>query len=154
MSHQFNKLDNIEQRLAAPDQSVAILRELARRSEAAGFGQQAEFIDAALEALAEPYAGLFHVSSEDWQERVRHLAMVGAPESAVLALMPQGATYSAGRMTDGTIIAQVVLGSDAGDHSRNARWLAMAWLAALLRAVAQVIEICSGPAAHGQTGGQ
>jgi hypothetical protein len=65
------------------------------------------------------------------------LADSGAYESAVLALLPPTAVFSGGRLVDGRFVAQVVLPSGAGAHSREARSLAMAWLAALLRALAR-----------------
>lgn len=70
------------------------------------------------------------------------LADSGAYESAALALMPANAIFSGGRLAEGRYIAQVTLPSGAGAHSRNARSLAMAWLAALLRALArEMIEV-------------
>ncbi len=65
------------------------------------------------------------------------LADSGAYESAALALIPPAAAFSGGRLEDGRFSAQIVLPSGAGAHSREAKSLAMAWLAALLRAVAR-----------------
>jgi hypothetical protein len=65
------------------------------------------------------------------------LADSGAYESAALALIPPRSVYSGGRLVDGRYVAQIVLPSGAGAHSREARSLAMAWLAALLRALAR-----------------
>jgi len=65
------------------------------------------------------------------------LADSGAYESAALALLPPKAVFSGGRLLDGRYVAQVELPSGAGAHSREANSLAMAWLAALLRALAR-----------------
>ncbi|MEO0030820.1 MAG: hypothetical protein RIS94_578 [Pseudomonadota bacterium] len=67
------------------------------------------------------------------------LADSGAFESAALALLPTRASFTGGRLADGTFVAQVILPSGAGAHSRAGRSLAMAWLAALLRALAREI---------------
>jgi len=69
--------------------------------------------------------------------RAARFASCGAFESSVLALVPHSATVTGGRLASGTAIAQVVLSSRAGAHSRRADSLAMAWLAALLRACDQ-----------------
>jgi hypothetical protein len=87
---------------------------------------------------------LFAEPWDDMFSRALAHAMGGANESAALALMPSTATFTGGRLADGAVIAQVVLGATAAAHSREARWLAMAWLAALLRAVASQIEANSG----------
>lgn len=65
------------------------------------------------------------------------LVDTGAFESAAIALIPRTATFNGCRMKDGTFVAQVILDGSAGAHSRNARSLSMAWLAALLRAFAR-----------------
>ncbi|MBB3862254.1 hypothetical protein GGQ88_003552 [Novosphingobium hassiacum] len=65
------------------------------------------------------------------------LVEVGAFESAAIALIPRSAIFTGGRLKDGSFVAQVVPEGSAGAHSRDARSLAMAWLAALLRAVAR-----------------
>lgn len=92
-------------------------------------------------ALIRPaFRRLFPDPVNDMLSRAQGHAMAGAYESAVLALMPNSATFTGGRMGDGSVIAQVVLGADAAAHSREARWLAMAWLAALLRATAVLLE--------------
>lgn len=67
------------------------------------------------------------------------LADSGAYESAALAMMPCDAVYSGGRLADGMHTAQVVLPGGAAAHSRAARSQAMAWLAALLRALAHAM---------------
>jgi len=84
-------------------------------------------------AISGPKPETWHVESL----HVRLLADAGAYESAVLGLFPHDATFTGGRMADGSYTAQVILPSQAGAHSRNAKSLAMAWLAALLRAVAR-----------------
>ncbi len=74
-------------------------------------------------------------------QNVTRFADVGAFESAAIALIPQSAIYTGGRLKDGTFVAQVILDGGTGAHSRNARSLAMAWVAALLRALArQAVE--------------
>lgn len=65
------------------------------------------------------------------------LADSGAFESAAVALIPRNAIFTGGRMKDGSFVAQVIPEGSAGAHSRNARSLAMAWMAALLRALAR-----------------
>lgn len=74
------------------------------------------------------------------------LADSGAFESAAVAMMPPNAIYTGGCLHRGEFIAQVVLESGAGAHSRTAKSLAMAWLAALLRATArEMIEAHAAP---------
>ncbi len=83
----------------------------------------------------------------DPDRTVAQFADAGAFESAAIALIPQSAFYTGGRMKDGTFAAQVVPEGGTGAHSRNARSLAMAWLAALLRALArQCVEARSASA--------
>ena len=67
------------------------------------------------------------------------LADSGAYESAAIALIPSDATFTGGRLADGSFVAQVILANGVGSHSRTARSLSMAWLAALLRANARAI---------------
>jgi len=57
--------------------------------------------------------------------------------SAVLALMPDRATFTGTRLDDGSVIGQVALGGLTGAHPRTGRVLAMGWLAALLRTLAR-----------------
>lgn len=123
-------------------QSEALLA-LARTCEAAGFGQQAGCIVNAGTLIAPSFRELFTDPLNDMLARAQGYAMAGAYESAVLAMMPNAATFTGGRLPDGTVIAQVVIGPEAAAHSRDARWLAMAWLAALLRAVAMQIDLNS-----------
>lgn len=76
------------------------------------------------------------------------LADSGAFESAAIALIPRTAIYTGGRMKDGSFVAQVIPENSAGAHSRHARSLAMAWLAALLRALARQSAEAKGAVAH------
>lgn len=69
--------------------------------------------------------------------KVELLVEAAAFESAAVAMIPHNAIYSGGRMKDGSFVAQVIPDASAGAHSRHARSLAMAWLAALLRAMAR-----------------
>lgn len=77
---------------------------------------------------------LAHVGDAD---RAAQLASGGAFESAVLSLIPESATVTGGRLANGEVVAQVVLSSKAGAHSRKAGTLGMAWLAAYLRALSR-----------------
>lgn len=147
LSQQHNPIGSAAPRVAAPAQTAAVLRELARRAEQAGFDQQADFITAALDALAEPYECLFPGALARCRLSVPPLVQAGAPESAVLTLLPSRASFTCGRMHDGRVIAQVLPDGVTGDHSRDARWLAMAWLAALLRAIATLIDEPAAPSA-------
>ncbi|SMC75874.1 hypothetical protein [Novosphingobium sp. B1] len=61
----------------------------------------------------------------------------GAFESAAVAMIPRDAIFTGGRLKDGSFVAQVILDGGAGAHSREAQSLPMAWLAALLRALAR-----------------
>lgn len=74
----------------------------------------------------------------DW---IGILADSGAFESAAVALIPRDAIFTGGRLKDGSFVAQVILDGGIGAHSREAQSLAMAWIAALLRAFArQAVE--------------
>lgn len=79
---------------------------------------------------------------------ISSLADSGAFESAAIALIPQSATFTGGRMKDGTFVAQVIPEGSAGAHSRNARSLSMAWVAALLRALARQSIEAKATSAH------
>lgn len=70
----------------------------------------------------------------DW---IGVLADSGAFESAAVALIPRDAIFTGGRLKDGSFVAQVILDGGVGAHSREAQSLAMAWIAALLRAFAR-----------------
>lgn len=76
------------------------------------------------------------------------LADSGAFESAAIALVPRDAIYTCGRMKDGSFIAQVIPQGGAGAHSRKARSLSMALLAALLRALARQDDNEQSACAH------
>ena len=72
----------------------------------------------------------------------------GAFESAAIAMIPRTAIYTGGRMKDGSFVAQVIPENSAGAHSRQAQSLAMAWLAALLRALARQSAEAKGAVKH------
>lgn len=120
------------------------LQALADACEALTHGEQYEGFEKVLPVLLG--RGLGPASDEDEptgegaNDDLLHVGLLadsGAYESAALAMLPEKATFTGGRLADGGYVAQVVLPSGAGAHSRNARSLAMAWLAALLRAVAR-----------------
>ncbi|MBC2664155.1 hypothetical protein H7F51_01340 [Novosphingobium flavum] len=113
------------------------LRELARNCEEAGFGQQSGCLTAATHLLGNLYLRLYPRTAAEMLDRAEDLARAGAFESAALALLPPRAVFTGGRLADGSVIAQVQLNPGHGTHSRNARWLSMAVLAALLRALAE-----------------
>ena len=115
------------------------LLQIARTCEAAGFGQQGACIINACALIKSSIRPLFSAPWDEMLSRAQNYAMAGAHESAVIALIPTAATFTGGRLGDGSIIAQVVLTEEASAHSREARWLAMAWLAALLRAMARLV---------------
>jgi hypothetical protein len=102
---------------------------LAATDQRAGFGKvidELDFgpgVDAAMERAARQWVVV--------------LADSGAFESAAVALIPRSAIYSGGRMADGQYVAQVILQGGVAAHSRAARSLSMAWVAALLRALAR-----------------
>ena len=129
-----------EGRLSRCRATPEALAALADRCERLAPDDQRLGFERALRLLADSGLGPDAASSEDdlW---VALLADSGAFESAVLAMFPPQATYSGARLPDGTFMAQVVLPSGVGAHSRRAKALAMAWLAALLRALGrQMIE--------------
>jgi hypothetical protein len=109
--------------------------ELAVACEGAGPDLQLACFTAAHRQLA----ATGHSAGIDEQMIVRsaRFAAVDAFESAALALVPGAAGVTGARLADGTVIAQIVLSPWASAHSRQARLLPMAWLAALLRAVEQ-----------------
>ena len=79
----------------------------------------------------------------DWsgrQARIEMMLEAGAHESAVIQLFPAGTVYTGGSLADGSCIGQVLVTPGQGAHSRKAATLANAWLAALLRSLARVIE--------------
>lgn len=74
-------------------------------------------------------------------EWIALLSDSGAFESAAIALIPRDAIFTGGRLKDGSFVAQVILSGDVGAHSRTAQSLPMAWVAALLKALArQAVE--------------
>lgn len=79
---------------------------------------------------------------------ISRLVDSGAFESAAIALIPRTAIYTGGRMKDGSFVAQVIPEDSAGAHSRQAQSLAMAWLAALLRALARQSAEAKGAVMH------
>lgn len=111
-----------------------VLSSLASASEDCEGQHQHLHLSAALEALAPIYPALFP-NGMAMIERATAFARVGAAESAVLALIPPDATFTGARLGDASAIAQVVLAPEIGAHSRGGTVIAMAWLAALLRAV-------------------
>lgn len=70
-------------------------------------------------------------------EWIALLADSGAFESAAIAMIPRDAIFTGGRLKDGSFVAQVILDGGSGAHSREAGSLPMAWMAALLRALAR-----------------
>jgi len=121
---------------AGPDQTQVLLA-LAQTCENAGFGQQTGCLVAACELLGCRWRENYPDPWDEMFNLAHGYALAGAHESAVLAMMPASSTFTGGRLADGSVIAQVLLAPGAAAHSRGARWLAMAWLAALLRAAAQ-----------------
>lgn len=125
--------------------SPAELQQLADSCEAAPAREQRRVFERVLPLLTHGCmveAGLAPVHDQAPVEQglpAMLLADAGAYESAVLALLPPRATFTGGRMADGGFVAQVILRSGAGAHSRQAKTLAMGWLAALLRALAREI---------------
>ena len=111
------------------------LLNLATECERASGSAQMQCLSAAIELIAR--------SSQKWPDlvadtdRAARLAAAGALESAVMSLIPETATLTGARLADGTVVAQVVLSASAAAHSRKARTLAMAWLAACLRALSR-----------------
>lgn len=113
------------------------LSSLAQWCEQLGPHEQRQGFDRVLRELAdfgsEPEEALKGAALE-W---IALLADSGAFESAAIAMIPRDAIYTGGRLKDGSFIAQVILDSGSGAHSREAASLPMAWMAALLRALAR-----------------
>lgn len=133
----------------APPVAADALRSLAQECEDASADQQGPLLVAALEVVLE--SSLQHFSAESGTDRrasVTNFVTAGAMESAVIGLMPLSATFTGARLANGAIIAQVVLGGGYGAHSRAANLLAMGWLAALLRAVAFLLEDSASSSPH------
>ena len=127
--------------------SAADLLALADRCEHAGPAEQGDRLRDALDLVASAGSPVSHLCC-DKLERVLVYTHLGAYESAVLALMPEGATFTGARLEDGSVIGQVALGAGTGAHSRASRVLAMGWLAALLRTLARQPV---GTPEHGET---
>jgi hypothetical protein len=121
--------------LSAPE----TLRTLASLAEGAEPASAAILIARCAPLVENCLAHLAPETSAD-SARVKALIGAGAAESAVIALMPPGAVYTGGKLGNGSVIAQVVVVPDCGAHSRTASCLALAWLAALLRSLAQGLE--------------
>lgn len=127
--------------LAAQEELGRACRALAHRCEAARGEQEEETCLAAVLDLLASVAGTQRLDPAHRAE-VARLAGQGAPESAVLTLIPADATVTGARLSDGTCIAQVILAAPCraatpqGAHARGADSLAMAWLGAYLRALA------------------
>jgi hypothetical protein len=110
------------------------LADLAKRCEAAEYDQQAECMNAALD-LIERHDDT-RLPSTPVQDHIRACLRAAAFESAAIALIPADAVVTAGRLADGSTVAQVILPGGSGAHSRAARWIGMAVLAAHLRTLA------------------
>jgi len=113
------------------------LQSVADRCESLNADEQRQGFDRAMRVLTDK--PLIAADDEDDAVWIGLLADSGAYESAALALLPMRTTFNGGRMADGTFVAQVILPSGAGAHSRAAKSLSMAWVAALLRALAREI---------------
>lgn len=124
--------------------SATDLLALADQCEQAGSAEQGDRLRDALDLVASAGSP---ISDLCWDKLERALVYthLGAYESAVLALMPESATFTGARLEDGSVIGQVALGGLTGAHSRNSRVLAMGWLAALLRALARQPLVTTQP---------
>lgn len=110
--------------------------------------EQRQGFDRVLNQLADFGVSPAGASKDAASQWIALLADSGAFESAAIALMPRSATYTGGRLKDGSFVAQVIPDGSAGAHSRQAKSLAMAWLAALLRALARQAAEAKGAIAH------
>jgi len=131
-----------------PASNSDFYNELAEWCEQLGPTEQRRGFDRVIRELAE-----FGECHEDAQKDVASqwitmLAESGAFESAAVAMIPPSATFSGGRMKDGSFVAQVIPEGSAGAHSRNASSLSMAWLAALLRSFARQSAEAMGASTH------
>lgn len=116
------------------------LRDLAGHCEAAPASAQPQVFRRVLRLLA-PWCE--RGTTDDWLGRLARIEMlIGAQafETAAIELFPTGTVYTGGRLTDASYIAQVLVAPDRGSHSRHSATLANAWLSALLRSLARVIE--------------
>lgn len=127
------------------DGSADYYGELADWCEALEPGEQRRGFDRILRELSDVGMAPDDTRTDVASQWISLLADSGAFESAAIALIPRNAIFTGGRMQDGSFVAQVIPEGSAGAHSRNARSLSMAWLAALLRALARrAIELKSG----------
>lgn len=118
--------------------SKAEVLELAEFCETAAPGDQ-EAILARVRPLLVEFLGQY--GDTEWNERIEEalrLTRLGASESAVLALIPPHIDITAGTFGErSSFVAQVLIPGWGKSHSRKARSIAMAWLAAFLRAAVQ-----------------
>lgn len=113
------------------------LQAIADRCESLAASEQRQGFDRAMRVLADKPLIAAHDENGEDDVWIGLLADSGAYESAALALFPPRTTFNGGRLADGTFMAQVILASGAGAHSRAAQSLSMAWVSALLRALAR-----------------
>lgn len=124
--------------------SAEYYSELAEWCEGLESGDQRRGFDRILRELSDVGMAPDDARKDVASQWISLLADSGAFESAAIALIPRTAIFTGGRMQDGSFVAQVIPEGSAGAHSRNARSLSMAWLAALLRALARrAIELKS-----------
>ena len=116
--------------------NVSVMLDLAVAAEQAGFGQQESCLTTARTLLAPLISIGWPDKAEQMLDRSVVYSQAGAIESAVLALIPPEAVYTAARLADGSVVAQIQLIPGRGAHSRRARWVGMAVLAGLLRSFA------------------
>lgn len=137
-----------DNRVARADTTPEVLAALAERCERLAPDDQRLGFERALRLLSDMALAPKAVGEggDDDTLWVALLADSGAYESAALALFPPQTVYSGGRLLDGAFVAQVILPGGVGAHSRAAKSLAMAWLAALLRALAR--EMIEARALH------
>lgn len=114
------------------------LLRLADRCELAAPMEHAEMLVQAGFLAAEHLRALNGARWSDQVEEALRLVRLGASESAVLALIPPMVDVTAGTFGGrSSLIAQAFVPGWGKSHSRRATSLAMAWLAAFLRALAQ-----------------
>lgn len=149
MSHVTFKQIFPQSRLDSPVPEAEALLQLADRCERAVHQDQGDCLREALGLIASLHPQLpTHTPAS--LERALVYTHLGACESAVLSLMPMAATYTGARLEDGTVIAQVALTPEISAHSRKGQVLAMAWLAALLRALSRFPHLAESAAERGR----
>lgn len=123
--------------MTATATTMVLMTELAIRWEQARDDEGAALLDEFIE-LAERTADLPDLPAETVAQ-ARMLARVGAIETAALHLVPTTVTLTGGLFEGRSYaVAQAVLpGQSVGVHSKGARTLGAAWLAAYLRALAR-----------------